>query len=200
MTKQTILVGVAGLVLGAAAVLGIRFATYNPPHVHYHANFDVYINGAREPFKSPFYYQEIAGGSCTAGDNITPAERVHMHDNVSDLVHVHDHAVTWGAFFQNLGWTVNDRIIQTPDNLYVADTAHPITFLVNGRAVQNISTEVINDRDRLLVDYGTTSNTTLQKEAKAIPTTATKYDVGKDPAACQSNAKPTVQQRLKHLL
>ncbi len=199
VTKQTIFVGVAGLAVGAVAVLGIRFAAYSPERVHYHANFNVYVNGQREAFASPFYYEEEAGGSCTTDTAITPGKRAHMHDNIGDVVHVEDHAVTWGQFFQNLGWTVNDTLVQTRDKVYLADAAHPITFMINNHLVQNISTEVINDNDRLLVDFGTTDDAVLQKEYQAVPATAAQYDQGKDPAACMSNAKPTMSERMRHL-
>ncbi|HSX35471.1 MAG TPA: hypothetical protein VLH84_00890 [Patescibacteria group bacterium] len=43
ITKQTIIVG-------AAAILGVRYFTYSPERVHYHANFDVIINGQREVY------------------------------------------------------------------------------------------------------------------------------------------------------
>lgn len=146
------------------------------------------------------YYEEESGGSCTADTAMTPEERAHMHDNISDVVHVEDHAVTWGQFFENLRWVVNDVVIKTPENLYVADSTHRVTFMINGREVQDISTESIHDRDRLLIDFGDTSDSTLQKEAKAVPSTATMYDQGKDPAACMSNAKPTMRERMNHLL
>lgn len=60
---------VAGIVLGALALLVIRFFTYSPPQVHYHANFAVYINGQREQFKGPQYYQEVA--VCSSTNDIT---------------------------------------------------------------------------------------------------------------------------------
>jgi hypothetical protein len=200
LSKRTLFTGLAGVFLGALVILGIRFVTYQPEHVHYHANFAVYINGQREKFASPIYYQEVGGGSCTADGITTPLERTHMHDNVNDLVHVHDHAVTWGNFFENLRWSVTDTVIKTPQNVYVADDDHPITFMVNGHEIQDISTEIINDRDRLLVDFGTSKESALQKEFKSVASTAEKYDTGTDPAACNANTKPTVKDRLKHLL
>jgi len=47
-----------GLVLGSAVLLGIRFFTYKPDTIHYHANFALYINGQQEQFKGPQYYEE----------------------------------------------------------------------------------------------------------------------------------------------
>ena len=199
ITKQMILTGVIGVIVGAAAILGIRYVTYNPERVHYHANFDVFINGKREKFASPMYYEEEGGGSGCAETAITPTERAHMHDNVGDVVHVEDHAVTWGNFFQNLRWVVNDKQIQTPDGTYLADDTHKITFIVNGHEVQDITSELIQDKDRLLVDFGDTGDDTLQKEFKSVPATAAQYDQGKDPAACMSNAAPTAKERLRHM-
>lgn len=197
--KRLVAVGLAGVLLGALIVLGIRFVRYQPAHVHYHANFAVYINGQREQFKSPMYYQEIGGGGCTETDDMTPAERAHLHDNVSDVVHVHDNAVTWGHLFENLRWAVTDTVIKTPDGVYLADETNKITFILNGNEVQDISTEPIGDRDRLVVDFGATSDANLQKEYKSVATTAVKYDTGKDPAACNADTPPTFQERLRHL-
>lgn len=199
ITTQTIVMGAAGVVIGASALLGVRYFTYNPGQVHYHANFDIYINGQREAFANPMYYEEEGGGSCTLETEMTPGERAHMHDNIGDVVHVEDHAVTWGNFFQNLHWTVNDKLVQTPDKVYLADDTNKITFLINGREVQDISSETIHDKDRLLVDFGSASQADLQKEYKAVPATAAKYDEGKDPAGCMGNATPGFRERMRHM-
>jgi hypothetical protein len=198
--SRNILMGFGvGLLVGALVILGIRFATYHPAHTHYHANFSVFINGQREEFASPFYYEESGAGACTADEAMTPAERTHMHDNENDIVHVHDTAVTWGQFFQNLGWTVNDTLIQARDKVYLADATHKITFLIDGQPYQNVANEVIKDQSRLLVDYGDTSQATLDKEMSSVAHTAIEEDKGTDPAACQSNAAPTLSDRLHHL-
>ncbi|MBX4197373.1 hypothetical protein KW801_02330, partial [Candidatus Saccharibacteria bacterium] len=198
LTKNALIAGVAGTVVGILVLLVIRFFTYNPPKAHYHANFVVYINGQREQFKEPFYYEE-AGAACTAEGNITPQDRAHMHDNVNDVVHVHDHAVTWGQFFQNLGWYINPRFINTPTQLLLADDSHKVTFLVNGQAVPNIANQVIGDRDRLLVDYGNEADQDLQNEFKSVASTALKYDTNHDPASCSGSTPVTTHDRLTHL-
>jgi hypothetical protein len=198
VSKKTVLIGVAGLLVGALVVLGIRFITYKPEQIHYHANFAVYLNGKREQFKSPMYYEEVSG-SCALGKDIKPAQRVHLHDEVADVVHVHDHAVTWGDLFMNLHWAVGPDFIRTPDGIFVAADSKKITYVVNGQEIDDISTEIIKDEDRLLVDFGDTNKATIDKEFKSVPATAHKYDIGKDPAACLGNAAPTFTDRLKHL-
>jgi len=198
ITKKSVIMGLAGLFAGALIILGIRFVTYRPEQIHYHANFAAYINGKREQFKSPVYYEEVSG-SCGLGKDVKPAQRTHMHDEVNDVVHVHDHAVTWGDFFMNIGWAVGPDFIRTPDGIYVADPDHRITYRVNGHDISDISTEVIKDEDRLLVDFGDTSTATLSKEMSGVSHSAHQYDIGKDPAACLGNTKPTWKDRLKHL-
>ncbi|HSX16971.1 MAG TPA: hypothetical protein VLH86_02620 [Patescibacteria group bacterium] len=189
---------VAGIVFGALLILGIRFVTYNPEQIHYHANFALYINGQREMFKSPMYYEEI-NGSCAVGKDIKPAQRAHLHDEVPDVVHVHDHAVTWGDLFMNLHWAVGPNFIRTPDKIYQTGDGQRLTYIINGQSLDDVSTEIIKDEDRLLIDFGDTSQATIQKEFDAVAKTAHQYDIGKDPAACLGNAAPTWKDRLKHL-
>jgi len=81
-------IAVACLLLGAAVVLGIRFATYKVNSVHYHANFALYINGQREEFKGMGYYTEVE--MCKLDTTMVPSERAHMHDNVNNVVHVEE--------------------------------------------------------------------------------------------------------------
>ena len=196
--KNTLLSVLAGAVIGVLILLVVRFFTYNPPRIHYHANFEVFINGRQEQFKDNFYY-ESEGAACTAEGNITPPDRAHMHDNINNVIHVHDHAVTYGQFFQNLGWAVNPRFVNTPTQLLLADDTHKVTFLVNGQPVPNIANQVIGDRDKLLVDYGSGSPSDLQKEYKTVPSTAAYYDTHQDPASCSGSTPITTHDRLTHL-
>lgn len=196
--RSTLISTIGGVLAGVLIILGIRFITYNPQQIHYHANFAVYINGKREQFKSPMYYEEVSG-SCALGNDVKPVQRAHMHDEINDVVHVHDHGVTWGDFFMNIGWAVGPDFIRTPDGVLQPDTDHRITYLVNNHAIADISTEVIHDEDRLLVDFGDTPSATIKKESNSIAHSAHQYDIGKDPAACLGDSKPTWKDRLKHL-
>jgi hypothetical protein len=198
LTKQSVLTGIVGLVVGVVATLGIRLATYTPPEkVHYHANFAVFVNGSREMFKSANYYEEISA-PCTLKPVETPGERAHMHNNVNDVVHVEAAAVTWGNFFQNLGWNIDNGFIKTDQTLYQADAQNKLVFILNGETVTDITNRVIGDRDKLLVSYGTGQDT--QQQFANVGDSAKKYDVEKDPAGCSGSAEPTFKDRLNHLL
>ncbi len=190
-----------GLLLGVVVILGIRFFTYNPAHTHYHANFQVYINGKRELFKDSTYYEDVA--ACSAYDNITPAERAHMHDEVNDVIHVHDHAVTWGQFFENIGWFVGDDFVKTKDGtLYVANGNEKLHIMLNGQDYTDltpITDMTIGDQDKLLISFGDLSDSTIKTEYNGIKNNAKKSDETKDPASCSGDIKPSTTDRLKHL-
>jgi hypothetical protein len=199
VSKRNIGFGVLGAIIGVLLLLVIRFATYNPPTVHYHANFAVFINGQREEFKSPQYYQEV--NVCSL-HGATPLSRVHMHDNINNVVHVHAEAVTWGEFFQNIGWSVGQSFLATPDKVYVADDTNQVNVVLNGHdqtGLTNIASTVIHDKDQLLVSYGDISASTLKQESKAVGNTAAKYDTEKDSSACSGSEGPTTHDRLTHL-
>jgi hypothetical protein len=186
--------------VGLLVLAGIRFATYHPEEaIHYHANFAIYLNGQRELFKSPMYYTEIED-SCSVGEKeVSTHERAHMHDNINDVVHVEDHAVTWGHFFQNLGWVVDKDVIRTDTQILLPDSNNKITFVLNDKPVDFLTNRVIGDTDRLLVNYGMANQQALQKVFKTVPATAAKYDTAQDPASCSGHKTTTTRDRLMHL-
>ena len=191
----------AGVVLGALVVLTIRFFTYSVQHTHYHANFAVYINGQREEFKGPQYYQEVA--ACTAHGPIQPAQRAHMHDNINSVIHVHDEGVTWDQFFENLGWNLGPNFIQdNQQHMYVEDGDNKLNLVLNDQNLTDLTSlanVVIKDQDRLLISFGTIDQSTLDTEFKSVPATAHHYDVTKDPASCSGGESVTISDRFKHL-
>ncbi len=191
-----------GLLIGALVVLGIRFATYKPEAgIHYHANFAIYINSKRELFNNPLIYEELISCSFETVKVITPSERAHMHDNVNDVVHVEDDAVTWGNFFQNIGWTVNTRYVDTSEKVFMSDDTNKVSFILNGEEISSTTSRVINSKDRLLISYGTSTKDELKTQYDSIATTAEKYNTTKDPASCSGgHEKGGMKDRLKHLL
>jgi hypothetical protein len=201
LKNKLFLFGVAGLIVGAAIILGIRFATYKmPPLVHYHANFAVYVNGIREPFKGLGYYEETAAETCTLKPVDTAKERAHMHDKVSDVVHIEDHLVTWGNFLQNLGWGLGNDYLKTKDTVLINGEAGKLSFILNGQPVDSLSDHIIQDKDKVLISYGSADSAALQEQYKTIASTAATYDASKDPASCGAgHSDVTVLERLQHL-
>src|SRR5690606_33041163 len=130
----------------------IRFVTYEDKRVHYHGNFALYVNGMRDEFKSSTFYEETQ--SCSA-DEIRPKQRVHLHDQKPHVVHVHDEGSTWGHLFANLGYGLSGKSIQTDSGVFVdGQDGNQLTFILNGKEVSNVSNEVIQSEDVLLISYG----------------------------------------------
>jgi hypothetical protein len=192
----------AGVALGVLTILAIRFATYEPVHTHYHANFAVYLNGQRFEFKQPRYYESVA--ICSSSKGITiPQQRAHMHDNINTVVHVHDGATTWGQFFENLGWYIGPDFIQTDDGtMYRADGSNKLHVMIDGQDYTDlgaITNTIIKDDAKLLVSFGAIDDPTLQQEYKSIPATAQHYDESIDPKSCSGMDTVTTSERLHHL-
>ena len=189
------------LLLGAAIILGVRFYSYNVNAIHYHANFALYVNGRREPFKGIQYYTEVE--MCTQENTVLPSERAHMHDNVNDVVHVEDHAVTWGQFFANLGWTLGPTFIASPDGTIYAENGDSKLYLIlNGQDYTDfggLQNAVIKDEDKLLVSFGGETTAQVEQQYKTVPSTAAKFDTSKDPASCSGNHTTSMHDRLTHL-
>lgn len=192
---------IAGVLTGATIVLGMRFITYAPDEPHYHANFALYINGQREAFKGAQYYEEET--MCAVHASITPMGRAHMHDNINTVVHVEDHAVTWGQFFTNLGWTLGPTFIAAPDGTIYAEQGNSkLNLLLNNQDYTDlggVANTVIKDHDKLLISYGNESQQTLQHQYATIPSTAHHYDITPDPQTCSGQTTNDIQDRLQHL-
>jgi len=192
-------IGFMGILIGMLMVLGIRFVSYQPPKdVHYHANFAVYVDGKQEQFSNPLLYEEIS--ECSISTEEKPGERAHLHENIKDVVHVEDSAVTWGNFFQNINWNVSDKYLDTSDVLLVNTDTKKVTYILNGEEVSNITNKVIGDKDRLLVSYGSSTKDEITKQFSTVASSAEKYNVTKDPASCSGgHSEDSIKDRLKHL-
>jgi hypothetical protein len=192
-------IGITGVLIGMLVILGIRFVSYEPPkEVHYHANFAVYVDDKQEQFSNPLLYEEIS--ECSISTEKKPGERAHLHENIKDVVHVEDSAVTWGNFFQNINWNVSDKYLDTSENLLVNTETKKVTYVLNGEEVSNITNKVIGDKDRLLVSYGTATKDEINKQFSTVASSAEKYNVTKDPASCSGgHSEDSIKDRLKHL-
>jgi hypothetical protein len=179
--KAVIAAIVGGAMLGIAVLGTVRFVTVHHNETHYHANIAVYIDGLRQEFKGPQYYQEISA----CDEHASPLGRVHLHDGNPGLVHVHDTVVTWADLFANIGWSLNDSVLFDGKQAYVNDQNNTLSFILNGKPIRSVANEIIGDKDRLLISYGADDNATLQKQFGSVPTDAAKADVTADPATCQ---------------
>jgi hypothetical protein len=197
--KKHLIIFVAGIFVSLLATTVIRYALVKDTAVHYHANFSLYINGQEDAFESFTFYEEIA--ACDTHELDNPKPRVHLHDQNAHLVHVHAHAVTWGAFFDNLGYTLGDNLVKTDNGTYISgDDGNKLTFLLNGKPVDHLANAVIKSEDVLLINYGKDSDVTLKQRYDGIPRTAQQANTTVDPAACSGGAELNFWNRLKQAL
>lgn len=182
-THQSAILYVAiGFIAGFAWLAALRYFLAQPAETHYHANFAVYINGEREEFAFPTYYEEVA--ACTTAYHDNPKGRVHMHGQVNDVIHVHDMRVTYGNFFQNLGWGIGKDYLATLDEIYREDDTNRLTFVLNGEEIDSVTNRVIGNLDKLLVSYGSESDEELQAQYGTIADTAEETNKYQDPGSC----------------
>ena len=194
VSRTQLISALVGFVFGVVWLIAMRAILAFPDSVHYHANFAVFINGERETFDSFGYYEEVQ--ACTADYLDSPRSRVHMHQPDNDVVHVHDHAATWGNLFENLGLFLGDEAIQKDDDIFVDGQLGELSFVLNGETTSSVANQLIASEDRLLISFGDPDETPGQYEQ--VSQTAWQYNQEPDPGACKGSQQPTLLQRLRH--
>lgn len=152
-----------------------------PPH--FHANFALYINGERVDFSQDKYMEDIAG--CSISGKIWARDRVHLHENNPDTIHVHHDGVTWGHFFANNNFTFWENFLSSDTGeVFVNSGERKLTFLLNGKEVSNPFNMLIHSEDRLLISYGLESSDELTERYENVSTNAGEYNAKYDPGSC----------------
>ncbi len=195
ITKRTAALVAVAFLLGAFWLLAMRFVLIEKQETHYHANFAVFIEGNRLPFDNFLYYEEVA--SCFGGENARPQDRVHMHDEVNHVVHVHRDAATWGHFFSNLGMTLGDNIFAFDKVILLDDEQTKIRFMLNGEEVDTVANRVIGDEDALLISIGEPTKEDLNRQYSEITKDANEYSERQDPSSCSGGKPFTFWERVK---
>ncbi len=191
------LLKMAALILfGGLLMVAIRFITIRDTSVHYHANFALYVNGQKDPFNSFTFYEEVA--ACSIDDPDDVKTKVHLHDQNSSLIHVHAHGMTWGQFFNNLGYTLGDKVLVTDKGIFAdGQEENHLHFILNGQTVKSLSNRTIKSEDKLLINYGKDDDKTLNDRFNTVPNDAAKANTTADPATCSGSPKLTIWRRLK---
>lgn len=188
-----------GVIVGVLALALVRFvAAPSPAHPHYHANWQVVVDGEPLDLSADRYMEDVI--ACAAGAEVLPVQRVHMHNGEDDVVHVHHEGVAWGHFLQNLGFSAGpDYLILDDGRRLFAEDAKSLTYMVNGFIVDDIRTRLIRPGDRLLINYGPESQPLIAAEYfPRVPDRAAAYDTLQDPAGCAGAVELTFGERLRH--
>jgi hypothetical protein len=192
-------------VLGVGILVGIllfglaRFA-FAPADaaVHYHANFAIFVDGERLDLSADRYMQDVA--ACHADpSHVAPEERVHLHNNDPDVVHVHHSGATWGHFLMNLGFGLGDDYLITDEGArYESTPERGLKFVVNGFDVSSVYNRVIAPGDRLLISYGPESAAEVTEiQFPQVASNAPEFDTMPDPAGCAGPDELGTGERLR---
>lgn len=196
---RTALLVAGGALLGAAALVAARLAALPAPSVvHHHANWALVLDGERVDLTSARYMEDVAACRADAA-LVAPDERVHMHDNDHDAVHVHASGVTWGHFLANIGYALNATHLVTDAGRVVADSAgHTLKFVVNGAPVRSLHDRPIRSEDRVLVSWGPESvDEVVRTQFPRVASTAARLNTLPDPATCSGAAAESFGDRLR---
>lgn len=188
-----------GFVLGVLALAAARFIfTPWPEPVHHHANWAVFVDDRRLDLGADRYMEDVA--ACAAGDRMTPEQRVHMHDGVDHVVHVHHEGVTWGHLLANLGWAAGDDWIELDDGRRLTGAGGAsLIFVVNGFVVPSIRDRLIESGDRLLISHGSAAEeAVLAQRFPQVEDDAVEYNERYDPPTCAGgHGELTFGERLR---
>lgn len=188
-----------GFVVGALGFGLVRLVSLPPlDPIHYHANWALWVDGKRVDLSGDRYMEDVAACSSDAS-NITAPQRVHLHENNPDVVHIHDSGATWGHLLQNLGWGIgSDWLFTDEGELYGEGDGRRLTFVLNGFAVLPASNRVIQAGDRMLISFGAEDPDALvRNQFPSVAANAPEFDTGFDPAGCQGNTAETLGERIR---
>ncbi len=190
----------AAFTAGVLALAAARFVLAPAPHVtHHHANWAVFVHGERLDLSADRFMEDVAA-CVTSPEAIRPQDRVHLHENDPDVVHVHHPAATWGQLLANLGMAAGPDYLFTPDgtrHLAAGDSA--VTFVRNGERIYDLSNEPVNSLDRVVISFGTEQpEEVLAEQFSQVADNAAEHNEKADPAACMGGHEAeSLGERLK---
>lgn len=123
MKQKIVLIFIGIFILLAGILVYSRHMIFSEKKIHYHAGFQVYIDGKLQDF-SDTKYMDLTPCNEHENNQNNQEEKAHLHENVGDVVHVHRENVVWNDLFKNIGFTIGN--------------SKPIEGYINGRIIQNV--------------------------------------------------------------
>jgi hypothetical protein len=192
------LVFILGAVIGVGLLGAVRLANQSPEaRVHYHANWAIVVDGQRVDLTGNHFMEDVY--QCMADPTAQrPEDRVHMHENDHDVVHVHASGVAWGHLLSNLEIGIGDDYLEVGDVRLETDEQRSLKFVLNGAPVRSIRNLQVGDQDRLLVSFGSESfDEVLSSQYAQVASNAGEYNTMPDPASCSGQAEATLGDRIR---
>lgn len=121
---------------------------------HVHAGFKVFVDDKLIDFSDIKYMYYLPCG-LDAADQKTLQDRVHLHDGIGDVVHVHAQGIRWKDLFESIK--------------YELPISEDIEYFIGGEKVENLlEREIMNDESVLIVVNGTKPETEYLNEQVRI--------------------------------
>lgn len=153
------------VLVGAILLVGLGVMLLFPPQdavigdVHVHADFKVYLNNEAVNFSQDKYMSTA---------NNTLNNFVHLHDGDGEVIHVHISGVTLGEFFSSLGMAFNSTCFTFEEQVFCNEGDKTLKLFVNGQSSSDFQRYLIHDLDRILISYGSGSETSLAQQLNSI--------------------------------
>lgn len=168
--KVRVLLCLVALCVTLGGYIAWKISTVPQAAVHYHANFFVVKDGVIQDYSDNTYMEFEPCALDEKHGFFEKEERVHLHNNVGSVVHVHSPGIKWGELFSIIG---------------IDGTG--ASYMIQGKSVDDLDKAVIQPQDRALIILGT-----VPKDVDAlfdhVPSDAIEYDQGKKGAeSCSSS-------------
>ena len=129
--------------------------------VHHHADVKVYINNNAIDFSQRKY-------------QITTSF-IHFEDGLGDVIHLHAPGLTIGHLLNSVGIKFNSDCMFIEGQSYCSDKDKKIKFYVNGRPNKEFYSYAMKDLDKILISYGSETDSEIQKQLDSVTNLAPKY-------------------------
>lgn len=161
-----------------AAIIGSS-AAQSSPIANFHTHFDlkVYLNGSAVNFS-------LAKYQATAKNEIDP--NIHMHDGNGQIVHIHKQGVTLDEFFSSLKMKfTNNCFTLDSGQSFCNNSSKSLKMFVNGSPNIEFENYQPQDIDRILITYGSETETQIKAQINAVSNLACIYSL-----KCPERGKP----------
>jgi hypothetical protein len=96
--------------------------------------------------------EDVAG--CGLTGLVYPKDRVHLHNQDGDSIHIHSDGVSWEHFLSNIGFTFGpDFIYSSGSGMLLVGEKNKLSFILNGKTVEFPLKELITSKDTLLINF-----------------------------------------------
>lgn len=136
-------------IIVVTAVLAIRLPDTEQTHIH--SNFGIFVDGEKLDFGNEKYMHSVP---CTLGAHRQWhfGDRVHLHDDVGDVAHIHDSGVVWGDLLMYLGVEVTNGGIVFEEKNFEVTGQKKLEVFVNGRKADDFKRIEIKNNDTLIIN------------------------------------------------